>query len=192
MSAWQKCLTEWNGSRRLRIGVGVVLVVCCVHLAFSRSESISSAAPAYRADLELLARLEGAAADATWPQRAEQASLALASVESRFTSVESGGEAQAELQALLAQQAESVGFSGSRIRTESASELADPTGVIEVVGRFDASGAPAAVDALLIALASTPWIRVERIDIADGDPTTVMIVVRGYFLTAGSDPGDSP
>jgi len=175
-------LTQWRANRRLRIAAGVALVVAVINLALYAGDERRAAVAQYQADAGLLARLEGAAADDAWIQRAEAAAGTLQAVEARFTRVAGAGEAQAELQARLSGFAATAGLPDARVRTEGATPVEGMPEVLEVSARLDASGPITAMDALLRALAESSAFVVERAEVRDGDTAQLQLIVRGYFL----------
>lgn len=182
--------SQWQANRRLRIALGLALLIAAAHLAVSLGEARQAGIARYQSDAALLARLEGAAADAGWKARAEQAMAALAAAEARFIRVAGAGEAQAELQAHLAGLAGSVGLADARVRSEAAVGVEAQPDLLEVVARLDASGPVLAADALLLALATEPALRVERVEVNDGTPARIQVFVRGYFLLDAARPAN--
>lgn len=187
---WEALAAQWRANRRLRIGIGVAALVALLHVALSRSDAVEAAAAEYRSDRALLQRLEGAAADAAWTTRADEAESALAALEAEIKSVAGNGEAQAELQALLNGAATAAGIGQPTVRTEAAVELDGLPGVLEVSGRLAGATTAASTQALLADLAARPWVRVERVDLRDGAPGDVQMIVRGYFRRASADTAD--
>jgi hypothetical protein len=173
---------QWQSNRRLRLALGVALVIAAAHVGFSAHDARQAAIAQYQSDAGLLSRLEGAAADDAWSQRAEEAAAAQQLVESGFTRVGGPGEAQAELQARLSGLATSAGFADARVRTEGAAPVEGLADVLEVSARLDASGPITAADGLLRALAESTALVVERSEIRDGDTAQIQLIVRGYFL----------
>lgn len=184
---WAPLKSQWHANRRLRIAIGLAAVFALLHLAMSRSDAIDEQVTSYRTDRALLARLEGAAADEAWPQRAEDAEAALADLEAQIKAVAGNGEAQAELQALLSGVAATAGIGQPAVRTEGAVAVEGLPGVIEVSGRLAGATTAASTQALLAELAARPWVRVERVDVRDGGPGDVQMIVRGYFRLAGAE-----
>lgn len=189
-SQWDVLVAQWRGNRRLRVAIGLAALVALAHLAFARSDVLGEEAAAYRAERNLLVRLEGAAADATWVQRADDAEAALAALEAQLTSVAGSGEAQAELQALLTAVATTAGVAQPAVRTEGAIAVEGLPGVLEVSGRLAGGTTAAASQTMLADLAGRPWVRVERIDLRDGSPGDVQMIVRAYYRL--DSPGTAP
>lgn len=178
---WEAAVAQWHANRRLRVAIGLAVLIALVHLAFARSDAVRAQAAAYRTERNLLVRLEGAAADATWAERAKEAEAALEVLEAQLTSVAGSGEAQAELQALLTAIATAAGIAQPAVRTEGAVAVDGLPGVLEVSGRLAGGTNAAASQALLAELAGRPWVRVERIDLRDGSPGDVQMIVRAYY-----------
>lgn len=172
---------QWRANRRLRIAIGLAALIAVVHGAVLLSESRAAMTERYLADRALLGRLEGAAADASWTSRADEARAALAAMEATMAEAAGAGEAQAELQALLTGIATSAGLQAPRARSEAAIEVEGLPTLWQVVARLDATAPAGALDALLLDLARRPWVRVERIEVRDGEPAQVQLVVRAYL-----------
>lgn len=174
--------TQWRGNRRLRIALGLALLIGAAHLAVSLGAARQATVAQYAADAALLARLQGAAADAAWKTRADEATAAVLAAEAGFTRVASAGEAQAELQARLAGLAATAGLGEARVRSEAAVAVEEQPDLLEVAARLEAAGPVAAVDALLLALVDQPALRVERVEVRDGAVAQLQLIVRGHFL----------
>jgi hypothetical protein len=187
-AAWVDLAAQWRANRRLRIASGLAALIAAAHLALSLGEARQADIARYQSDAALLARLEGAAADAGWKARADEAAAALAAAEARLTRVAGAGEAQAEMQARLAGLAASAGLADARVRSEAAIAAEGLPDALEVVARLDASGPVSAADALLLALAAEPALRIERIDLRDGTPAQLQLFVRGHFLLGEARP----
>lgn len=176
--------TQWQANRRLRIAIGLAALIAALHLAVVLSESRAATIERYLADRALLGRLEGAAADASWAQRADEAREALEAMEATMDAAAGAGEAQAELQALLTGIAGSAGLQAPRARSEAAIEVDGMPTLWQVVARLDATAPAGTLDALLLDLSRRPWVRVERIEVRDGTPAQVQLIVRAYLRRA--------
>lgn len=186
MSPWQSAIAQWRSNRRLRLFTALAIVALTANLAATLGDSRASGVEAYRTDRALLARLEGAAADSAWESRAADAETALASMEDAMVEVSSAGQAQAELQALLAGAAATAGLADAAVRTEAAASVDGLPGVWEVSARLAASASGPAATALLRDLGNRPWLRVDRVEIRDGGPGQVQLIARAYFRDAGT------
>lgn len=182
--AFEALREQWRGNRRLRLFVMLALLVLVANLAATASSSFDARAEAYRADHRLLERLQGAATDEAWAQRADAAVAALAEAESGFVEVSGTGQAQAELQALLAAAAATAGITDAAVRTEGAAEVAGLPGVWEVSGRLAGSARGPAATLLLGELARHRGLRVDQIDVRDDAPGQLQMIVRGYYRRA--------
>ncbi|MGL6290160.1 MAG: hypothetical protein ACRC2H_05695 [Silanimonas sp.] len=188
MSLWQSAVAQWRSNRRLRLFTAVAIVALTANVAATLSESRASRVDAYRTDRALLARLEGAASDSAWEARAAEAETALASMEGAMVEVSSPGQAQAELQALLATAATTAGLADAAVRTEAASPVEGLPGVWEVSARLAASASGPSATALLRDLGNRPWLRVDRVEIRDGGPGQLQLIARSYFRDGGTGP----
>lgn len=182
--------TQWRSNRRLRIATGLAGVVLVLNLVAGFDERRAEVIADYQRQHALLQRLEGAAADAEWMARAEAAAVARSDLEEQITRVAGPGEARAELQAQLTALASASGLGDIRVRTEGAVPMENLADVWQVVARVDASTTPAATDAFLRDLATRLWIQVERIEVRDGAPGQIQMIVNGVFREAA--PQDEP
>ncbi|GAB3729535.1 hypothetical protein GCM10028794_04030 [Silanimonas algicola] len=183
-AAWSSVQAQWRANRRLRIAVGLALLVALLHAAVALSDARGARIERYLDDRTLLGRLEGAAADDGWTARAAEARDALAAMEGTMASAAGAGEAQAELQAMLSGIATSAGLGQPRVRSEAAIEVEGVPGLWQVVARLDANAPPAAIEVVLRELAQRPWLRVERIEVRDGTPAPMQLIVRAYLRKA--------
>lgn len=179
---WAKVRQEWRANRRLRIGVLLALLVVGVHLLLVMGDHRRSTMAAYAKDLELQARMEGVGRDEAWPARADEATAKYEAMMSAIPVVTGSGLAKAELQNWLTQFAASAEVSEPRVKVEDSLEVPDHPGMWQVLARLDGKigqyGHAGFARALSGAL---PWIQVERLEIAEGAPARVSVVVRGYY-----------
>ena len=180
-------IAQWRANRRLRAFAAIALLAVVANLAAAMGDARRDTITAYRADQQLLVRLEGAAADAAWTGRAREASEALAAREATLVAVAGAGQAQAELQAALSAAATAAGIPDPAVRTEGAADVEGLTGIREVSARLAGTASGPAATALLADLARRGWIRVDRVEIRDGTPGQVQLVVRGYFRDAPAE-----
>lgn len=181
-------LAQWRASRRLRLFAGLALLMGVAHLVALAADARKERTSAFERDRPLLARLEGAAADGAWVQRADEAEAALAGIEQSMAAVAGGGQAQAELQAMLSAAATAAGLTGVVVRTEGAAEVEGVAGVWEVSARLSATAAGAASTQLLRDLGGRRWLRVDRVDLRDGSPGQVQMILRAYYRRAAEAP----
>lgn len=185
----ERLLAEWRQSRRLRLGVLVILMVVGLHAILVLSDRQAALADTYRRDADLLQRLDDASRESSWPERADQAEAALAETLAGIAPVANAGLAQAELQAWLAGQAAQAGLEESRVRAETTLDVPDRPELWQVVARLDGRVPEGRLPALLQSLSSgLPWIQVERLDISSARQTQVSLVVRAFYRKAETAP----
>lgn len=185
----ERLLAEWRQSRRLRLGVLVILLVLGLNAILVLSDRQAALAEAYRRDADLLQRLDEASRESSWPERADQAEAALEETLAGIAPVANAGLAQAELQAWLAGQAAQAGLEESRVRAEATLDVPDRPELWQVVARLDGRVPEGRLPALLQSLSGgLPWIQVERIDISSARQTQVSLVVRAYYRKAEAAP----
>lgn len=176
-------LAQWRQSRRLRLAVLAGLLAIGFHLVFAVADHRATIAAGYQRDAQLLARLESASRDDAWPQRAEEVGQALAAVQAEVPGVQSGGLAQAELQAWLTEQANQSGLTQPRVRAENAIDVPGRPELWQVVARMDAQATPASVATFLQAMsASLPWVHVERLEVRETrGGVQLTMIARAYY-----------
>lgn len=182
---WQRVRDEWRANRRLRLAGMVALAFVAFHLVFALEQRRQSLATQYGNDLELQARLQGMRGQADWDERAAQAEAALEEMRTRMPEVTGAGLAQAELQSWLSGLAEDNALTEPKVRVEQALDVPGYPDMWQVVARLDAEIPQYGDAAVLRALsAGLPWIQAERLDIGDGAPAKLALVVRGYYRRA--------
>lgn len=178
----EQMAAEWRQNRRLRLGALVVLVVLGLHFVLGLADGRDADKQAYRRDADLLARLQEAGKESSWPERATEAEAAVVALEATLPEVASAGLAQAELQAWLAGQAAAGGLAESRVRAETTLDVPGHPQLWQVVARLDAQVPAGRMPLFLKGLAGgLPWIQVERVDVSQGRQTQVSLVVRAYY-----------
>lgn len=180
---------QWRANRRLRVFVLLAAVALLANVAMAVSAWAGRQQDEYASGHRLLLRLQQAAADAAWPERAEEAEAARATLEESLVAVAGPGQAQAELQASLAAAAATAGLADAAVRTEAAAAVDGLPGVLEVSARVAGAANGPTGTALLSELARQRWIRIDRVEIRDDAPGQVQLVVRGYFRLADAEPG---
>ena len=179
---WEKVRAEWRSSRRLRVGTLVALMVVGTHLLLVLGDQRQAMVDAYTSDLELRARMEAVAREGEWPERAERAETAYAALVGAMPLVTGPGLARAELQNWLTQFAASAGVGEPRIRIEDSLAVPGHPGVWQVLARLDGQIQQYGQGPLARSLSEAlPWIQVERLEIAEGAPARISVVVRGFY-----------
>lgn len=192
-ASWQRARDEWRNNRRLRIAGLVALVFVAFHLFFALEQRRQSFAARYANDLELQARLQGMRGHNAWAARASQAESALKVMRARMPEVTGAGLAQAELQNWLTGLATRTGLLEPKVRVEEALDVPGYPEMWQVVARLDGQ-LPQYGDAAFLRAVSEglPWIRTERLDIDDGTPARMALVVRGYYRRPSAATGSKP
>jgi len=177
-------VAQWRASRRLRIFVLLAAVALAANVATAVSGWAGQRQGDYASGHRLLLRLQQAAADAAWPERAGQAEAALAGLEDTLVDVAGAGQAQAEMQAALATAAAAAGLVDAAVRTEAAVAVDGVPAVLEVSARVAGAANGPVGTALLAELARQRWLRIDRVEIRDDAPGQIQLVVVGYFRQA--------
>ena len=182
---WIKARDEWRVNRRLRLAVLVALIVLSVHALVTLNEQKNALVDRYTADLELQARMQGINQQSEWTARAEEAQARLEKLREQMPAVTGSGLAQAELQSWLSRFATDTAVMEPMIRVEDTLEVPNYPGMWQVLARLEGKvpefGQAAFVRALSEGL---PWIQVERLEIDEGTPARINVVVRGYYRHA--------
>lgn len=188
----ERLAAEWRASRRLRLIVLIVLVVVAGHGLSALAARTDADRQRYASDLELQLRLEGLRGPNLWAPRADEAEAALEAANGRVPEVSSAGSAQAELQAWMTALAAGTGIPDARIRVEDTLDVPGHPGLWQVLGRIDGQIPQYGHGTFLRALSEgLPWIQADRIEIGDGTPARLSLVVRGYYRRAEASPDDA-
>lgn len=188
-----RMVAEWRANRRLRLIVLAVLLFAAGHGLTALAALTEADQRQYAQDLELQLRLESLQGPNAWAQRAEEAEAALAAATGRVPEVTSAGLAQAELQAWMGAFAGGSGIEEPRIRVEDTLDVPGHPDLWQVIGRIDGQIPQYAHGQVLRALSEgLPWIQADRIEIGDGMPSRLSLVVRGYYRRADAPSDETP
>lgn len=189
---WTKVRAEWRTNRRLRMVTLVALAVLVLHGLSGLDERTRGDMQRYAGDLELQARLDGLRVQDEWTARADEADAALGAMRERVPEVTGAGMAQAELQAWLTELAASNGLPDPRVRVEDTLDVPGHPELWQVLARLDGAIPQYGQGAFLRALSDAlPWIQVERIEIGEGTPSRLSVVVRAYYRRASLAPAEA-
>lgn len=190
---WTRIRDEWRANRRLRMAALVALAVLSTHAIAALEARKQAVVTRYTGDLELQTRLEGVSRQAAWTAHARRAAARLEAMREQVPLVRSSGLAQAELQSWLAGLATSAGVTEPRVRVEDTLDVPDHPGMWQVLARLDGQ-LPAFGQAAFVRAVSEglPWIQVERLEIAEGTPARVGLIVRGYYRRDAADEAAAP
>lgn len=180
--AYANARRQWAASRRLRVACLVIALMVVLHGVFAIADRRAAVEERYRQDAQLLQRLEAARTELEWPERAAEATEALAQMRSSVPAAQSAGLAQAEVQAWLNSQAQSAGLEGMRARAEPVADVPGRAELWQVIARLDAEATPQSLENFARNVAAgLPWVQVERLEISGQDRLRVVAVVRAYF-----------
>lgn len=189
---WQKIRDEWRGNRRLRMAVLVVVVILATHAVMTLEDQRRSLEGRYLSDQELLARLHEVNGQATWVGHARRAQEQLKVLHDKVPAVQQAGSAQAELQSWLGELAKTTGVLEPRVRVEETLDVPDHPQMWQVLARLEGQIPPFGQAAFTRAVADgLPWIQVERLEIADGSPARLALIVRGYYRRGEPEAADA-
>jgi hypothetical protein len=173
---------QWRGNRRLRIAALVAAAILLLHAVFSLADRRDALGERIAGDEDLLVRLERAATETAWPDRALEAQARLREMRASLPEAGNEGRARAELQAWLSLQASQAGLSEVQIRVQDVVDVEGHPELQQALARMDASLPRSQLGRLLDALGQgLPWVQVERLEISAGDPASVLVVVRAYY-----------
>ncbi len=147
----------------------------------------------YVDDLELESRLQAVSRESGWVERADQAETQLQAIQARMPVVTGAGLAQAELQNWLTELAATQALGDPRVRVEDTLDVPDHPGMWQVLARLDGQ-IPQYGHAAFLRAASEglPWIQVELMQIGEGTPAPLNMVVRGYYRSEDPDAAATP
>jgi hypothetical protein len=184
---------QWRGNRRLRMAGLAAVAILVLHLVFSLADRRAALGERIAGNEDLLVRLERAAQETAWPDRALEAQARLRDMRASLPEAANEGRARAELQAWLSLQASQAGLAEVQIRVQDVVEVEGHPDLQQALARIDGSLPRAQLGRLLDALAQgLPWIQVERLEISAGDPAPVLAVVRAYYRrSALQDPAST-
>lgn len=186
---WRKVRDEWRANRRLRLAGLVALVFLVLHAVSVLEDRRQNLARQYGNDLELQARLEGMRGQKDWDTRAIQAEAALEDMRNRVPDVSGGGLAQAELQNWLTELGAKTALSEARVRVEQTMDVPGYPDMWQVMGRLDGQIPQYGNAAFLRAVSEgLPWIQAENLEIGEGTPARMSLVVRAYYRRAAEGP----
>lgn len=187
---WQRARDEWRANRRLRLAGLVALAFVVLHALFAMAAQRQALAERYGKDLELQARFEGMRAQKDWAKRAGQAEAALQEMRTRIPEVTGAGLAQAEMQTWLTELAGRTGVLEPKVRVEDTLDVPEYPDMWQVMARLDGSIPKYGHATFLRGLSEgLPWIQAERLEISEGEPARMVLVVRGYYRRAAAQAG---
>lgn len=174
---------QWCENERLRWSALLIVIILTSHSALLLSDYNRTLEKNFDHESVLLARLRTASADAQWLDRAQAAQKHLQALKESVPLVESAGLAQAELTALLTEQARQAGLDQVAVRAEAALEVPDRPELWQVMARVDAVVPDAgALAAYLGRMADAlPWVQIDRLELGEGNVHRIAVVVRAYY-----------
>lgn len=180
---------QWRENRRLRLAVLAAGAILGLHGVLTLGDWRDALGEGIARDRDLLERLEQASRDDAWPDRAADAQRRLQEAREAIPAAGSEGRARAELQAWLSRQASAAGMTEVAVRVQDVVGVEGHPDLLQVLARMDGELPKAQLGVLLDALGTAlPWVQVERLAVSEGDPSSIVVVVRGYYRT----PADGP
>jgi Tfp pilus assembly protein PilO len=174
---------EWRQNARLRWGVLVVVLILGARGVLAVSDARVEIAKQQARDTELLARLEATAAETDWPRRARRAEAARSAMLAGLPEARTEGAARADLLARLDQLAKDAVIATPTVRVETVLDIPDEPGLRQAVGRIEGTVATR-LDVAPVAralAAGLPWMQVEQLEFAEGEPVRVSAIVRTLY-----------
>ncbi|MFZ5657244.1 MAG: hypothetical protein ACOY37_09355 [Pseudomonadota bacterium] len=178
---------EWRQNARLRWGVLVVVLILGTRAILGVSDSRAELARRYGRDAQLLARLEATAAERDWPRRAREAEKARSAMLASLPQARNEGAARADLLARLDQLARDAVLAEPMVRVETVLDVPGYPELRQAVGRLEGTVAtPLEVAPVARAVAAgLPWLQAEQFEVAEGQPTRVVVIARAYYRRPG-------
>lgn len=179
---------QWRGNQRLRLAVLAGLAIAGMHVILSMADRREALGERIAENVDLLSKLERAARDRSWPDRAIQAESLLSEMRESIPEAGTPGRARAELQAWLAEQAATAAMAEVQVRVQDVVDVEGHDGLQQALARMDGTLPRSQLGTLLAAIRKgLPWIQVERLEVNNGEPAAVMVVVRGFYRTGGAE-----
>lgn len=193
-----RLLAEWRHNRRLRVGVMVVAAILGSHFVLDLRDQTTAALEQAREEASTRQRLGEATAERAWPVRARAAATQRDVLLKSIPKADTEGAAQAHLQAWLVAIASETIIVDATTRIDSTVDVEGFPDLSQIVARLEGTVPTAtALEPVVRALAEgQPWIQVDELQIAEGEPVRVRAIVRGLYrlpydvdaLAAGDGP----
>lgn len=182
MADYQTLLKELRSNARLRIGMGVIIVILASYCALLIDEYRQKLQTEHQTLVKRLAQLESVTQQTQWTQRASDTRALLVQLEDKLWRANSKGLAQANLQAWLDSQMKAAAITETRLTMESTVDSTKYTNVWQVTAQINGNFTATSLDALLLAFAKNPqWVIVDRLEIYRTKPAKFLLVVTAFF-----------
>lgn len=178
---WQNIVGQWQTNPRLRYAVLIVLVILAVHGILKLADRRDALVMQWTKDQELVTRLQEVSRQPQWPARARAAEGRLRETVGALPLANTLGQARADLHMWLGEQARRAGVRDFQVTVETPVEVPEEPGLIQVVGRLEASDLSWKLVPLLRRLAlGLPWRQAQRMEVLGGDAGKLSVIVRSH------------
>lgn len=181
----ERMRAQWLQTPRLRYFTLIGLLIAGAHAALTVADTRDALIKAYEEDRDLMVRLHSASAQSDWFKHSERAQEQLVALLRSLPFASNDGQAQAETRAWLEEQGKDGGLQGATIRVEESLEVPGHPGMRQVLARLDGQASMMEVGGFLRSLSlALPWVQAQRMELSDGQPGKVSVIVRSYYRDA--------
>ena len=176
---------QWLQTARLRYFTLLGLMIIGVHGVLTVADRRDALVKDYQQDRDLMARLRSASAQSEWLKHSERAQGQLVALLRSLPFARTDGQAQAETRAWLEEQGKEGNLQNVTIRVEESLEVLGHPGMRQVLARLDGAASLMEVRGFLRSLSlALPWVQAQRMELSDGQPGKVSVIVRSYYRDA--------
>ena len=182
MANYQSFIKELRNNSRLRIGLGVIIVILASYIFLLLDEYRQKLQTEHQTLVKRLAQLEGVTQQTQWNQRATDTRGLLVQLEDKLWRANSKGLAQANLQAWLDSQIKAAAITETRLTMESTVDSTKYDNLWQVSAQINGNFTATSLDTLLLAFTKNPqWVIVDRLEIYRTKPAKFLLVVTAFF-----------
>jgi hypothetical protein len=184
-SVFEHVKAEWRNNPRLRIGIGLVVLILLFYAGSSLLEWRQSLARRCRDAADRLEHVESLVNQTAWDNRLEAAKATVVHLEDRFWRADSRGLAQAMIQnwiddIMSKQEGEAV-----RVHVERAQDLNRIDGVWQVSATVESVIETDRIPALLRSIETHDrLVTIEQLNLINTDRARLTLGLRAYFLAS--------
>lgn len=176
---------QWLQTARLRYFTLLGLMILGAHGVLTVADRRDALVKDYQQDHELMVRLRSASAQSEWLKHSERAQGQLVALLRSLPFAKTDGQAQAETRAWLEEQGKEGNLQNVTIRVEESLEVPAHPGMRQVLARLDGETSLMEVRDFLRSLSSAlPWVQAQRMELSEGQPGKVSVIVRSYYRDA--------
>lgn len=181
----ERLRVQWLQTARLRYFTLLGLMILGAHGVLTVADRRDALVKDYEQDRDLMARLRSASAQSEWLKHSERAQGQLVALLRSLPLAKTDGQAQAETRAWLEEQGKEGNLQNVTIRVEDSLEVPGHPGMRQVLARLDGAASLMEVRGFLRSLSlALPWVQAQRMELSEGQPGKVSVIVRSYYRDA--------